>query len=117
MPHAPRRPCVQSGCAHLQPCPVHKRHQQAGQTYRDRKAHEPWSALYDTARWKRLRRAVLADEPLCRQCAQDGQTTLATVIDHIQPHRGDDTLAYDRANLQPLCARHHGTKTAQEVWR
>ncbi|MEZ0212451.1 MAG: hypothetical protein ACAH27_05805 [Xanthobacteraceae bacterium] len=31
----------------------------------------------------------------------------ATVVDHITPHKGDEDLFFRRANLQPLCKRHH----------
>ena len=117
MPTAPKRPCPEPGCRRLQPCEVHRRHLRAGQTYTDRKANEPWRAMYSTARWKRLRQSVLSREPLCRACAQESRWTLATVVDHIRPHRGDEALAYEPTNLQPLCAHHHSAKTAAEVWR
>ena len=58
-------------------------------------------------RWRKLRAAVLAAEPLCRYCKAQGRTTAATVVDHIRPHKGDVALFYDTANLQPLCKRCH----------
>jgi 5-methylcytosine-specific restriction protein A len=41
----------------------------------------------------------------------------ATVVDHIQPHKGDLTLFWDRSNWQPLCKRCHDRKTAREDGR
>ncbi|MCM2390183.1 AAA family ATPase [Streptomyces albipurpureus] len=37
------------------------------------------------------------------------------MVDHIRPHRGDETLAFDRANCQAMCKRCHDAKTAAEV--
>ena len=36
---------------------------------------------------------------------------MATVVDHIKPHRGDQKLFWDRSNWQPLCEHHHNVKT------
>lgn len=63
--------------------------------------------LYDTARWKRLREAVRAEQPLCVMCLRDDVVTEADVVDHIKPHHGDHLLFFDMSNLQPLCKQHH----------
>lgn len=68
---------------------------------------------YDS-RWQRARRLYLAQRPLCATCETNGQTTLATVVDHIRPHKGDMRLFWDETNWQPLCKRHHDQKTATE---
>ena len=39
---------------------------------------------------------------------------MATVVDHIKPHRGDKKLFWDRGNWQPLCEHHHNVKTMTE---
>ena len=71
-------------------------------------------ALYNSAAWKRRRLALLNDEPLCRMCKALGRITMATVADHIKPHRGDLQLFYF-GPLQPLCKRcHDGAKQAEE---
>lgn len=62
--------------------------------------------LYGTQAWRLLRTRVLGSEPLCRGCGN-----LATDVDHVQPHRGDERLFYDLANLQPLCKACHQRKT------
>jgi 5-methylcytosine-specific restriction enzyme A len=112
---AAARPCVDSTCRHLQPCPLHGRPRRREPSARLRRQTEPWRALYDTTRWQRLRRALLAAEPLCRACAAEDRLVLATVVDHRVPHRGDVARFYDTDNLQPLCATCHGTKTAAET--
>ena len=66
------------------------------------------SRNYDRPRWKRRRAAFLAQNPLCRFCAATSRTTLATVVDHIRSHKGDETLFWDEANnWQGLCKPCH----------
>lgn len=63
--------------------------------------------LYKLKAWKDLRRWRLMTEPLCRFCSQAGQTTEATVVDHVRPHKGDMGLFLAPSNLQPLCKACH----------
>jgi 5-methylcytosine-specific restriction enzyme A len=65
--------------------------------------------LYDTPRWKKLRRMHLAKEPLCRMCQAEGVVRAGVVVDHIKPHRGDPKLFWDEKNFQTLCAFHHNS--------
>ena len=68
-------------------------------------------------KWQKARAAFL-DEPdntLCVMCSADNRVTIATVVDHRLPHRGDMTLFWDRSNWQPLCKFHHDShKQAEE---
>lgn len=66
----------------------------------------PLERLYWTARWKRIRRDQLAREPYCAMCKPI--LTLATVCDHVTPHRGDETLFWS-GPFASLCARHHNS--------
>lgn len=50
----------------------------------------------------------------CVKCYEEGHITMATVVDHIKPHRGDQKLFWDRSNWQPLCEHHHNVKTMTE---
>ena len=63
--------------------------------------------------WRKAREAYLANRP---RCAHPGCSSLATHVDHIIPHRGDDRLFWDRNNWQPLCAHHHNS-TKQRLER
>lgn len=68
---------------------------------------------YDAA-WKKLRRLILAAEPLCRMCKAEGRITLAQVVDHIVPIAQAPELRLDQSNCQPLCHHHHNVKTSTE---
>ena len=57
--------------------------------------------------WQQARLEHLQREPLCRMCKAQGLVTLATVVDHIRPHNGNQELFWDRSNWQSLCARCH----------
>ncbi len=73
------------------------------------------SRLYNRQRWRRRRRAFLQANPLCQMCQEIGRTTLATIVDHIRPHRGDEALFFDEGNWSPLCAPcHDGAKRQLE---
>jgi 5-methylcytosine-specific restriction protein A len=65
--------------------------------------------------WQKLRKAMLAQEPLCRACREQGVVTAATDLDHIVPKAEGGTD--DPANLQALCADCHKDKTARESAR
>ena len=65
------------------------------------------------ATWRKLRKIVLAEEPLCRKCQQQGRITAGNQVDHI------DGNAYNNArnNLQVLCLPCHARKTNSEMKR
>ncbi len=66
-------------------------------------------------RWRKARASFLREHPLCAMCLADGLTVAATVVDHINPHRGDQSLFWDNSNWQPLCAScHSGAKQREE---
>lgn len=67
-----------------------------------------------TYQWKKAAKAFLAQHPLCAECERQGRLTLATDVDHIKPHRGNQKLFWDRSNWQPLCHSCHSRKTAAE---
>lgn len=65
-------------------------------------------------RWQQTRAGYLAKHPLCAHCKLEGRVEPATDLDHIIPHKGDQTLFWDRENWQGLCRMHHSRKTATE---
>ena len=78
----------------------------------------PWRAWYKLARWHKLRWSILKrDAFTCAMCGRVQATTSKLVADHRQPHRGDERLFWDPANLQTLCADpcHNKHKQRQEA--
>jgi len=67
----------------------------------------PW---YNSARWRALRMEVLTEalftcaNPACRKIEHD---TSRLVADHKVPHRDDEDLFWNKANLQCLCKACH----------
>ena len=51
---------------------------------------------------------------MCVRCMAEGRYVPATVVDHIQPHRGNTVLMWDESNWQALCKRCHDRKTRKE---
>lgn len=69
-------------------------------------------SFYWSTRWRKLRKAHLSAEPLCRECLVKGITMAAAIVDHIQDRKARPDLALDDSNLQSLCKRCHDQKTA-----
>lgn len=79
---------------------------------------------YDKRRWKPARDQFLREYPLCGMrpqgqapvmslCHQEGRTTPAYQVDHVEPHRGNVTLFWDvTQNWQSLC-RSCGSRKSQ----
>lgn len=109
MPSKPKRPCGQPGCRNL----TSDRYCEAHRKQREQDRGSAASRGYN-ARWRRERSAFLELNPLCKHCQSDGRITIATVVDHIIPHKGDYQLFWDWNNWQPLCKQHHDSKTAKE---
>lgn len=59
--------------------------------------------------WQQARARHLRGQPLCVMCLAAGRVEPATVVDHITPHRGDQSLFWNEANWQSLCDHHHSS--------
>lgn len=103
MPVAPPRACARCGAVD---CQVHQR---AAWHH-----SEPVKRITGT-RLQRLRNQLFDRQPLCVLCQRVGRVTVATIRDHIVPlaFGGKDV----EANVQPVCARCHDAKTADESKR
>lgn len=110
--------CPEPGCHALVVrgrCPAHAR-----AVDRDRGSRQ--SRGYGN-RWARRSRLFRARYPLCgmrpdgrppvmSQCHDERRTTLADVVDHVVPHKGDAALFWDElANWQSLCNACHARKS------
>ena len=69
--------------------------------------------IYNTARWKRIRKLKFLDNPLCEICEKKGIITPAEDIHHITSFMSTNDpvkryfLAYDMDNLLSLCKQCH----------
>lgn len=78
--------------------------------------------LINTARWLKLRRDILSQNPICQRCQADNRVTAATEVHHIRPVEEAVTLSekrqrmYDPTNLRALCHDCH-VKTHTELGR
>lgn len=78
-----------------------------------------------TKKWDKASKAFRLEYPLCGMrvddappvmslCDQLQRTTPATLVDHVVPHRGDQTLFWDKHNWQSMCKDCHDRKTRAE---
>ncbi len=61
---------------------------------------------YDN-RWDRAAATFKQRHPYCLGCAATGRQTNTEVVDHVEPHKGDQTKFWDTSRWQPACAWHH----------
>ena len=108
--------CAHPGCYRIVPagqryCNAHSADRKNSGLFRGtrRETSVPYNNLYRTARWRRMRREFLNENPRCAMCGG-----AAKVVDHIIPHRGDEALFWDEGNWQPLCMSCHSAKTLRE---
>ena len=113
MSYAPKHPCCYPGCAMLIDAGDSRcaKHRIQIQREMDQLRGSSASRGYGS-KWRTARRAFLRSNPLCVDCHKRGIPKVATVVDHIIPHKGDPGSFWDRANWQPLCKRCHDRKTA-----
>ncbi|MFG1301913.1 HNH endonuclease signature motif containing protein [Xanthobacter sp. V3C-3] len=78
-------------------CPCERRRKAAADARRPSARERGYSS-----KWDAERAAYLKTHPECVRCPRP-----ATVVDHIQPHRGDHRLFWDRSNWQALCRPCH----------
>ena len=118
MPSLAAKPCRQSGCSALVRdgggyCAAHKREVKK-QVEERRESSTKRGYGY---KWQQAREQYLREHPLCEcpECmAGELRVTVATVVDHKIPHKGDKKLFWDRKNWQAMSKPCHDKKTAKE---
>jgi 5-methylcytosine-specific restriction endonuclease McrA len=71
--------------------------------------------LYNTPRWKKLRRLFLSSHPWCEFHKAKGQLVPARIVDHKTPHKGNEVIFWDESEWQALCKPcHDSTKQRLE---
>lgn len=71
-------------------------------------ANHEYQHLYRTYKWQKIRNAHITEHPTCVMCEAQGKVTLARVVDHIYPHKGDEAKFYS-GPFQSLCYAHHNS--------
>ncbi|PYB87171.1 HNH endonuclease [Pseudomonas fulva] len=116
MPLRPQRPCRAQGCRalHRNASGYCDTHAEQVKSYVKEKPRESSTARGYGYKWQQARAGFLAKHPLCIKCQARGLVVVATDVDHIEPHKGDMAVFWDRSNWQALCASCHSIKTAGE---
>lgn len=60
-----------------------------------------------TPTWDKAARHYRNLHPLCLGCQANGRVTIAEVVDHTVPHKGNQELFWAEANWQSSCTPHH----------
>lgn len=84
---------------------------QVSDSWRDSKSSTQRGYGY---KWQKARERFLSLNPLCVYCERNNRVTVATVVDHIIPHKGDQVLFWDESKWQSLCASCHSSVKQRE---
>ena len=72
-----------------------------------------YDRLIQSTAWRKIRREILRENPLCADCKEKDINTCATEVHHIRPvetavsDKEMEILCYDRSNLVALCGDCH----------
>jgi len=117
MPSRAKSICRHPGCGRLIDapgyCSKHAQEPALRKAKVDRHRLTPHQRGYNY-QWRQARRVFLMEHPLCVACERNGRLTAAQVVDHREPHQGDQERFWNRSNWQPLCVRCHNAKTASQ---
>lgn len=109
MPVKPKKPCSHPMCPRLTEGKYCDEHKETHSADRESASQRGYGR-----RWQKARARYLKRHPLCVKCLEAGRFTEASVVDHIEAHRGNDVLFWDEGNWQSLCKPCHDSKTFQE---
>ena len=110
----PYKPCKKPGCPNLTRdasgyCPDHI----TGRDYRTENQNRDNSLkhIYNDPRYIKARIRRLSLNPLCQDCEEEGETTIATEAHHVKKVRDYPEFAFKVSNLRSLCNHHHTIRT------
>lgn len=112
-PQRAKRPCLVSSCKEYASNKGYCEDHQDKIRTKDRHRGTAHERGYD-AQWDKARLEFLDEHPLCVDHKKRGYIEVATVVDHIVPHKGDKKLFWDQNNWQSLCKSCHDRKTQSE---
>lgn len=100
-----RRPCSHPGCggyaAYRGRCPEHVKEYE-----RDLDTRRAGRRVYNSKRWKLLRRRKLFENPLCERCG--------AIAEHVHHKEGVNVVTWELEALESLCPKCHGQETRHE---
>lgn len=115
MPTVPRQnKCAHLGCSKERSALNTYCIDHGGKDCTDTPERKKANAMYQTARWSRLRIRQLSKSPLCQSCASRGKVTPATDIDHLFAWQDIGADAFYRNIFQSLCRNCHTVKGGLE---
>ena len=114
MPIAALRPCAKPGCLALVSAGRYCVDHQAKLQRLDDSRRGSASQRGYGSKWRTYREHFLRHHPYCAKCEANHVIALASVVDHIKPHKGDMRLFWSEDNHQSLCKPCHDRKTATE---
>ncbi|NTV25915.1 MAG: HNH endonuclease [Chlorobiaceae bacterium] len=111
-----RKPCRHPGCHSLTDrtdgyCLEHARQHRNEYAREYRKETGP--RVYDTQRWRKLSKQILALHPFCPRCEAMGKVSLSTLVHHKDRDRNN----WSSENLEALCKPCHEFEHRHEVFR
>lgn len=87
----------------------------------EKKQHERVKDMrwfYNSRKWRKFSKQYKLDNPYCLECEAEGIVKAARVTDHIktfeQCPEGFDLDNLDAKFMQPLCKKHHDSKSGRE---
>jgi 5-methylcytosine-specific restriction protein A len=112
-----KKKCNSPGCGNLidmgeRYCAKHIHGQPVRKCFE--KAGRPNAELYNTSRWRKLRREVLKQYPYCFKCGVSGGES-PLQAHHLIPPKGDAGLFFDGGNLVSVCPACHRILTGKET--
>lgn len=79
-----------------------------------RRREKPWRRWYQLPIWRnQIRPRQLTEEPYCKRCNLRGEVVLATVVNHVEPHRGDWDK-FINGPFESLCKTCHDSEVQRE---
>lgn len=116
MPAAPKRPKLAMLKPRLEELPLRvpmlTQRPARSKTLQDKREANGRTLALDGAAWRRLRRSVLSEQPMCPECRDQGLLVPATEVDHADNNPANN----ERSNLVGLCKSHHSIKTMADLY-
>lgn len=112
------KPCAMAGCPELVTGGLCHDHARAKEARRGSAASRGYGPQWQRTRTIYLTRHAPTDidgRPLCENCGTAGTDLNPIHVDHIDGLGPTGPRGHDPANLQALCARCHGIKTAHQT--